>query len=473
MNMEQVNYSYIFEDIDNTPRNVVLIDYLREKKHIFQVSVDDSQFNLKVNTQLSPELADLVDVAVAVAITDRLSLRKENTRTRIHVALPVRNPEMFKRFHIDSHLHKTLCWFTNDYWYFEFKRRTSPDRPTVSQLRIPVVEHYEQSIEVALWSGGLDSLAGLCEQLITKPSTNFTLLGTGINEQVFSTQRGVAKHVSRRFPNRIKLVQVPIRSRNINEDVKKNNRPNARGFVFTLIGAVCALLEGQNTLHVYENGIGAINLPFSESAVGLDHLRPVHPLSLRYMHKLISLLLDIPFTFHNPFLFQTKAQMCKVFIDTDTTDLIFDTITCNRRHRLPGVPQCGICAACLLRKQALAVQRIEDRTEYVVPHHEALDPNDSEYLKRILFHIKDLQLLLEKPNTWKEISCKYFQLAEVADEIARSERITPQEVQDWLIQLYRCYIEEWNAVKDIVEQNLCSTPEKCTNLLEEAQYKLF
>lgn len=474
MDMEQLNYTYIFGDIDNTPRNVTVIEHHKNESHQFQVSVNDSNFLSTVNAQLSSELADVVDLAVAVSITDRSSFRKENTRTRIHIVLPVRHPEMFARPEIEEWLYKTLCWFTNDYWSFEFKHRVAPDRLTVSQLRMPLADDgVERPVEVALWSGGLDSLAGLCNRLIAKPSGNFTIFGTGGNEQVFSIQRKVAERVNTKLPNRIKLVQVPIRSCKTNS-LKKNYRPNARGFVFTLLGAVCALLEGQQTLHVYENGVGAINLPFSESAVGLDHLRPVHPLSLRYMRKLISQLLGVPFTFHNPFLFQTKAQMCRVFIDTDTTDLISHTITCNRPHRLPGVPQCGACAACLLRKQALAVQGIEDQTEYVVPHHKALDPSDSEYLKHILFHVQDLQLLLEKPNPWKEISCsKYFQLAEIANEIAESEGIASKNLQDWLIQLYRNYIEEWNAVKDIVEQNLCSIPEKRVNTFEEAQYKLF
>ena len=472
--MESVDYAYIFEDISSTYRRVELTDFQRTKKYQFQVSVDDSQFNLQVNTPLSHELADLVDVAVAVAVVDRLSFRKENTRTKIHITLPIRHPETFAAPQTIKLLRDVLYWFTNDWWFFEFTQRTSSERPTVIQLRMPIVERSKQANEVALWSGGLDSLAGLCEQLVAKPSTKFTLLGTGINEQVFSTQRVVAEQVRRRFPNRIKLVQVPIRSRNVAKEIRKNARPNARGFVFTLVGAVCALLEGQNSLYIYENGVGAINLPFSESAVGLDHLRPVHPLSLQRMSELVTQITGGNFTYQNQFLFKTKAQMCKTFVDTDTTDLIFHTVTCNRQHRIPNASQCGFCAACLLRKQALAVQGIEDLTEYVVPYHKAFAPDDSEYLKYILHHVKDLQSLFGKPEPWREISCsKYSRLSDIADAIAKSEGVASKKVQVSLIQLYRCYTEEWNAVKDIVEQDLRSVPEKRINLLEQAQYTLF
>lgn len=452
-----MDYSYIFGGIDTGYRDVEMIDHVKQESYTFQVSVDDSQFLSKVESQLSPEIADLVDIAATVAITDRVSFRKNNTRARIHIVLPVRCFERFAHPKVAKCLRKVLSSYTNDHWFFEFRQRISPDRKAIAQLRIPFTEDQSDvPVEVALWSGGLDSLAGLCERLRINPSVNFTLLGTGINTQVFATQRKVADYVKARFSNHIKLVQIPIRFRNLDERVKKNERPNARGFVFTLVGAVCALLEGQDTLYIYENGIGAINLPFSGSAVGLDHLRPVHPLSLWHMSKLVTQILGRNFTYRDPFLYQTKAQMCKSFVDTGTTDLIFHTITCNRRHRLSeeGILQCGVCAACLLRKQALAVQRIIDHTKYVTPAHDTIEKPNNEYLKHVLFQVQNVQSLLETADPWKNISHEYPQLSEIASVIAKRDGITRQDVQHKLISLYADYVKEWDAVKDNVTQTL-------------------
>src|SRR5205085_10815902 len=133
-----------------------------------------------------------------------------------------------------------------------------------------------------------------------------------------------------------------------------NRIPRSRGFVFLLLGAVCALLEGKDELFVYENGIGAINLNYGSPEVGLDQSRAVHPISLIEMSHLVSNTLDAPFAFHNPFLFTTKAQMCEVFnrlpeqFLVQVNRLVSKTVSCDRRSRIPKeLMQCGCCSSCL------------------------------------------------------------------------------------------------------------------------------
>jgi len=75
-----------------------------------------------------------------------------------------------------------------------------------------------------------------------------------------------------------------------------------------LLGAVCALLADQQLLHIYENGVGAINLPFRASEVGLDHTRAVHPISLFEMSDTVSRITQASFRFVNPFVYSTKAK---------------------------------------------------------------------------------------------------------------------------------------------------------------------
>ena len=79
-----------------------------------------------------------------------------------------------------------------------------------------------------------------------------------------------------------------------------------------LLGSAYSYLRGHRVLHVYENGIGAINLPYRKSAVGLDHSRSVHPETLRRVGLLMTELIDENFKVRNPFLFHTKAEMMKL-----------------------------------------------------------------------------------------------------------------------------------------------------------------
>ena len=61
-----------------------------------------------------------------------------------------------------------------------------------------------------------------------------------------------------------------------------------RGVLYSLFLVLRVHTYGEKVLYLYENGIGAINLPYRESAVGLDHSRSVHPLTLLMVSEVVS-----------------------------------------------------------------------------------------------------------------------------------------------------------------------------------------
>ena len=366
MTQSAFTYTYSFKDIQSESGVVWVADYERHRRYPVQVSVDDSKLFSADYSTVSAPIADLIDLGVAVHTADRLSVRRNDRPYHIHLIVPVRCPEALSSASVQELLTDVLYEYTHDHWTFTFVKRTDGGRPVEFKKPLQFPVEPQPVTEVALWSGGLDSLAGLCNRLTSSPATQYILFGTGSNPHVHRVQLDVANAVKQQFSmaKLINLVQVPIHlseisGRPVNRDLR------ARGFVFLLLGAACAYLQGQNSLFMYENGVGAINLPFRASEVGLDHARSVHPLSLLKMGKLVSTLLSTSFQFRNPFLFWTKAQMCKVFKDTFSTSLIASTITCDRLHR--QIPmQCGCCSSCLLRRQALAVHAINDTTGYVI-----------------------------------------------------------------------------------------------------------
>jgi len=201
-------------------------------------------------------------------------------------------------------------------------------------------------------------------------------------------------------------------------------------------------------------------LPFRESEVGLDHSRSVHPLSLLHMSNLVSHILGRSFVFRNPFLFQTKAQMCSVLAQYNVIDLAFLTITCDRLHRERPI-QCGCCSSCLLRRQALAALGIEDRTEYLVTSHQAYVSSnrsfDSNHLRAMLYQVDILRSLLNSVDPWHSLLKGYPILQEIADQVARQEALAPVVPVEQLLQLYQCYVHEWDSVQHIIGQGLLAT----------------
>jgi len=469
--MPQLDYTYIFDDLSDGYTSVQWNHHrAHQPSHTFRVFVDDQQFYWKRQHHLSALLADCVDLAIAVAVADRLSIRRDHRPCHVHVCLPVRHPEIFGCSPTLQHLQDILYWYTHDQWSFDFPPRCKYGRLAERQPFL-FPGPCDPCTEVALWSGGLDSLAGLYYKLKNEASsTRYVLFGTGANTYIHSKQYEAAEAIGSLFPGRTTLVQLPIRLDDTKE-MRKHTLQRSRGFVFLLLGAVCAALEGQQALSVYENGVGAINLPFCDAEVGLDHSLSVHPVSLLRMGEFVSRLFDAPFAFQNPFLFQTKAQMCAALTTSSTFDsLVSSTFTCDRPYR-EQPQQCGSCSSCLLRRQALAVLNVEDPTPYIMTtahlHGRESRLSDSDYLRAMLLQVASLRSYLTAADPWESLSECYPSLLEIVDEMVGREAISRAALIERLVHLYKRYVGEWeDRVYQVVRRGLTEDPSKKTEVLK-------
>jgi hypothetical protein len=308
---------------------------------------------------------------------------------------------------------------------------------------------------VALWSGGLDAASGLVARARADPGrmASVTLCGAGSNVTIRGVQRAVADRVSRLTPGRLKLIQLPTSLVGLG-GMPTNGQTRARGFAFLLLGAACAVAEGQARLAVYENGVGAINLPFRPASIGLAHARSVHPRSLLQTGMLVSRLLGSPFRFENPFLYWTKAQMCAELAAAGATDLAPITVTCDRRHRRRPF-QCGYCSSCLLRRQALAAADIPDRTAYRLHTAERRRrPSDADHLLAMLDQAAALDDSLSQSDPWMGLAKRYLPLVDVVDWLEEHGGQDAAGVQQQLVALYQRYVREWRAVREVVGRGL-------------------
>ena len=128
---------------------------------------------------ISCRMADLLDVALSVYAADRQSLRSsDGTDTghrRIVVRMSVREPAFWRRLETVKRLHEYLYWLGEDDWSFEFVRRQS-------ELNIAESRQYlfnsppNPPASVSLFSGGLDSLAGLVAHNQSEPAGSRVLV---------------------------------------------------------------------------------------------------------------------------------------------------------------------------------------------------------------------------------------------------------------------------------------------------------
>jgi 7-cyano-7-deazaguanine synthase in queuosine biosynthesis len=444
------NYTLHFQPVSNTDGSVRFIDHSQGKELSFGINVDDTEFKYRVKAYFPDIVADLIDISVAIYTSDRLAPQNLTEKPRrFNVKLPVRHPELLGAETFRTKLDDLLTWTTDSKWVFDFQKRIAPER-LVEHQSLPIAP---QGCEVTLWSGGLDALAGLYTRLSMYPERQFVLFGTGSNDAVYARQKRVYKEIQSIFPGRCHLFRVPIRFDHSSEQYK-NKLSRARGVVFTLLGSACAYLMGQQVLYLYENGIGAINLPYRESAVGLDHSRSVHPLTLLMVSDVVSELLGKEFQVKNPFLFWTKAEMCKSLANNGRDDLPPLTMSCDSPHRQKPI-QCGYCSSCLLRRQSLAAASIEDRTQYVVLHGERPVKEASLCFLNMQAQVQTLDYLLGiSDNPWKNLTKKFPVLDDIVDRTAMAENLLPADIQSRLIQLYQNYVSEWNVVETQIAEGL-------------------
>lgn len=449
------DYTLDFGSGVNSNGCIQFTDRATKKESFIGIAIDDEEFNCRVKQEFPSVVADLIDLAVAIHFADRLAFQNlRQDQSHIYVKLPVRHPEIMNTELFRSQLENLLEWATGSLWLFDFSKRSDAERSVVRQPSLPVAS---QDCEVAMWSGGLDAFAGLYQRLRSHPEKSFLLFGTGGNVNVHKLQEDTEKQIRYIFPNRCTLYRFPIGFCDSNA-VRKNKITRARGVVFAMLGAACASLMGRQELCFYENGTGAINLPYRESALGLDHTRSVHPLTLLKVSDLISELLGEAFRVWNPFLFSTKSEMCQILAEDVTGRLSSQTKSCDSPHR-HNISQCGYCSSCLLRRQALSAAKIEDKTRYLILHGNYSPVKDpSESLRHMLAQVETLRFLLNRPNPheiqWEALTRKFPILDDIVDQCSVVEKLTALDMQSKLIRLYQKYVAEWDDVKSQLSVNL-------------------
>lgn len=458
--MQPFDYTFIFGEIGDKPTLVQFLDHQRDIQHQFAVAINHRDAFRSVAPSADIERAsDAFSIAAAVYAADWLSVRRTNSVCRIRVVMPVWRRDLFENSAVLHHLSHLLRLYTGDEWYFEWQQRTRSESYPVSQVQMEMLP----APEVALWSGGLDSLGGWWKRYRAHSADAYVLVGSGANDCILGVQRQLhheASDLSRQLRSvPVELAQISLHLTHTS-NLRKESSQRSRGFVFTLVGAACAYLRGQQFLHIYENGVGAINLPYCAAEIGLDHARSVHPSSLFEMSRLVTTLFDAATTIWNPFVFETKAQLCEPLTVLNEiapwSRAIATSFSCDSPHRQLSCPaQCGYCPSCLLRRQSLAANGIEDETRYTLSHRTPR-ASDSHALRAMLHQVSSLQDCLQSDEPWRALQERFPQIVEALSPTVIDQAGSIEAAQQAFIELYGRYCHEWGQVEERLAWGLLS-----------------
>lgn len=285
-----------------------------------------------------PEAYDALLVAAAVEFADKSLHRPEYYwRRDFSLRVPVHDVDRWQRASVSGALRDALEYLTGDSWDIEFYGR----HRVQSQPQQSTFELSSNAQAVIPFSSGLDSraVAGLMQRSMKDGLVRIRL------KSKLQDSEGLKGR-------RLAFTNIPYRVRG--NAVESSMR--SRGFKFSLIAGMAAYLAGAKQVIVPESGQGALGPSLVPVGQIYDDYRS-HPTFARKMERFLKALFGVDVEFLFPQLWQTKAETLKQFIDECGDSSWMKTRSCWQQSRQVGVNgvqrQCGICAACMLRRMSV------------------------------------------------------------------------------------------------------------------------
>lgn len=261
---------------------------------------------------LPDRVLDLLELAAYVYCADRLTRRgrKDAVEYRswarsFRFEVKVRDHAFWNHQDVSSCLSRALEFMTGYREYiFSFQPgHSTPQADLFDDERFQVDS--PEDVEVALFSGGLDSLAGALNHLDT---TNERVLLVSHQSQLGTakTQQGLVKALKEHYPHRVSHYRFECNLKGIRA---AEETQRSRAFLYTIIAFAISTAFGQTGFSVYENGITSINFP-RRADLGLARAsRTTHPRTIFHLQDLFELVGACEMKIALPLLGKTKTDV--------------------------------------------------------------------------------------------------------------------------------------------------------------------
>jgi len=315
-----------------------------------------SQLESYCLVQWEPVIFDSLVVAAAVEFCDRIQRRQTHHWGRtFELTVPVHDPDRWSAVSVSAALKAALDFLTGDCWQITFAARKAPAYvPQQFSFEVP-----GETRAVIAFSEGLDSraVAGLMHR-----EYGDGLIRVRLGTKQFQppiTQSG-KKQPFTSIPYEVKP--------KTGEFIESSAR--SRGFKFATMSGIAAYLVKAEKVIMTESGQGSIGPVLVPVGQGYEDYRS-YPLFTDRMEKFLYALLGHSVRFDFPRLWSTKGETLAAFVkecsDGSTWKM---TRSCwqQTRHSSVGgkLRQCGICAACMLRRLSVHAAGLnEDRETYI------------------------------------------------------------------------------------------------------------
>jgi len=365
-----------------------------------QVRLDEYALSVNLFQTIPRPAGDLLRIGLAAYAADRLARRNwrrvPGGSRAMELTIGVAEPDFWRDESVTGLVRDALQLLSGDQWHVRF----SPAQPDPDYLG----SRTDQHPRVCLYSGGLDSAAGLATRLRV---CREPVLAVTAWHQARQRQRTVKQlqHLASRYGADIS--PIVVRTACVNPPSFREQEPTqrCRSFLFAALAGAVACAEGSSVVEMYENGVGVINLPLMHGmATGARTTKSSHPRFVRLMTDLVSRVAERRIDYSLPHRSRTKAEIVRALFEDSLADVALETVSCVHYPLRRKAKQCGYCPACIGRRQALILAGIREpggRYEYDLfgPSEitNSIDPAKLTGIKATLMQVDRLADLRRRP----------------------------------------------------------------------------
>jgi len=364
-------------------------------------TAEDRNVCIKLNNfvssvyKLDNRLKDLLEIAGYIYAADRKTYRGNEDDLEyhswsrdFHFHIGVRDVNFWETADVKRLLKNALCFMSGDHNYDFTFYETGIDYPTNIFDNENFIIETPDNLQVALFSGGIDSLAGIIDLLETTNAEICLVSHQSGQPGVIKTQRDLCDAIKNYYPNRCSHYKFCC---NFSKDNARDETQRTRSFLYTSIAFAIAKTYNQKCIHVYENGITSINFAETQDLMNGRSSRTTHPQTIRLLEKLFSKIAGDEFSIKNPFVLKTKTEVIEVIKKHNRLELLDSSVSCSTTRNHPqGFTHCGICSQCIDRKFAVFAAEVEEYDGNHLYHYDFLqnDLEDDETKKSLTEYIR-------------------------------------------------------------------------------------
>lgn len=343
------------------------LEYQESTDKIAHVKLELPDFVLNVY-HLPDRILDLLEIAAYVFCADRRTPRGSKNGVEyhswsrmFHFVIKVRDFKFWNRSDVKERLKKALEFMSGDRSYhFTFQAGHSTPPTGLFDDKKFIIEE-KPNTKIILFSGGLDSLAGVVEHLGNSTNQLCLISHRSGQPRTARTQDRLIEALDKRYPRRIKFYKFYCSLRGIRA---REETQRTRAFLYTSIAYALSHALSRKEIIVYENGITSINFPKRQDQINARASRTTHPRTIVLLENLFSVIEDSKIKITTPFLWKTKTDIFNLLAELGRKDLITSTVSCSQTFQHLGqATHCGGCSQCIDRRFAAYGSKLDDVDE--------------------------------------------------------------------------------------------------------------